>query len=313
MQLQILWPNASQSACPVVQKKPLFIFFHPTAASPLKASPVSDVTTPGVPATGSMLDSAVAPKGTTLSISGFKVPGATTATTPGSAPVPVVDPATGTRTGTIAMQADGSYRFDPAPAFSGPVPPVLVTVTSSDGQIKEVPLTITVNPMLRDGSEDRVISVGTPSLTVDLLANVSPPPGTNVEVTSFTLPGSTTMYPVGSTPVTIVDPITSKTAGTIAVLADGTATFIPAPGFTGQAPPVTYVVTSSDGQTSPGGLSVTIQPGVFLGTLHFGHHTIGALDGPAFEGLILLFTERITGKNTLCWHSLVPLQPPARS
>jgi CshA-type fibril repeat protein len=159
------------------------------------------------------------------------------------------------------MQPDGSYVFAPAPGFTGPVPPVKVTVTSSDGQIKEVPLTITVNPMLRDGNEEHVIPAGTPSVTLNLLDNVSPPPGTTVAITSFTLPGSTKVYPVGLTPVTVTDPTTGRTAGTVAVQADGTATFTPASGFTGQAPPVTYTVVSSDGQTSPGALSVTVQPG----------------------------------------------------
>ena len=231
------------------------------AALPLKASPVSDITIPGVPATGNMLDSAVAPPDTTLSVTGFKVPGSTTPVAPGSPPVDLVDPVTGTLTGTLAMQPDGAYVFAPAPGFTGPVPPVKVTVTSSDGQIKEVPLTIMVNPMLRDGNEDRVIPAGTPSVTLNLLDNVTPPPGTTVAITSFTLPGSTTVYPVGPNPVTVTDPTTGRTAGTVAVQADGTATFTPAPGFSGQAPPVTYTVVSSDGQTSPGALTVTVQPG----------------------------------------------------
>jgi hypothetical protein len=59
----------------------------------------------------------------------------------------------------------------------------------------------------------------------------------------------------------VVDPATGRTAGTVVVLANGTATFTPATGFSGQAPPITYMVTSSDGQTSPGTLTVTLQPG----------------------------------------------------
>lgn len=234
---------------------------HVHAALPLKASPVSDITTPGVPATGDMLDSVVAPPGTVARISGFKVPGSSAPVTPGSAPVPVADPVTGTVTGTLAMQPDGKYTFMPAPAFSGPVPPVMVTVTSSDGQIKDVPLTITVNPLLRDNTEDRTVPVGTPSVVFNLLDNAAPPPGTTVSVTSFRLPGSTTAHPVGPTPVPVVDPVSGKSAGSVVVLRDGTATFTLAPGFTGPAPPVTYEVLSTDGQTSPGSFTVTVQPG----------------------------------------------------
>lgn len=223
------------------------------------ASPVSDITTPGLPATGNVLDNTTEPAGTTSSVVSFRVPGSDSPVLPGSNPVPLVDPATGTVTGTLTIKADGAYVFTPLPGYSGPVPAVTVAVTSSDGQVKETKLSIVVNPLLRDGNEDVTTPVGVP-ITANLLANVSPPPGTTVAITSFSLPGSNIVYPVGQTPVTMVDPVTGRTTGTVAMLANGTSIFTPASGFSGQAPPVTYMVDSSDGQVSPGTLLVTVQP-----------------------------------------------------
>jgi len=213
-----------------------------------------------VPATGNMLDRADVPPGATASVTGFSVPGSDTIYPAGST-VPVVDPTTGTVTGTMRVNPDGSYVFDPAPGFTGPVPPVKVTVTSSDGQSVQVPLTITVSPVLTDASETRTIPQGSGPVVVDLLDNTVPPPGTTVNVTSFTLPGSSMVYTPGPTPVTVVDPITGKTTGTIVVLPDGTATFTPAAGFSGRVPAITYTVTSSDGQVSPSALDITVLPG----------------------------------------------------
>jgi hypothetical protein len=216
-----------------------------------------------VPATGSVLDSADVPPGATASVTGFSVPGSDTIYPAGST-VPVVDPVTGTVTGTMQVNPDGSYVFTPAPGFTGPVPTVDVLVSSSDGQSVEVPLTITVNPVLTDASETRTLPAGSGPLTLNLLDNTVPPPGTTVSVTSFTLPGSSVVYTPGPTPVTVTDPLTGKVTGTIVVLPDGTATFTPAPGFSGPVPAISYTVTSSDGQVSPGALDITVLPGASL-------------------------------------------------
>ena len=230
------------------------------AVTPMTAGPVSASTPVNTPVSGSVLDNTVAPAGTNVTVDSFKVPGSDTPIKPGSAPVPLVDPATGTVTGTIAIQPDGSYTFTPAPGYAGPVPPVLVTVVGSDGQAKQTQLNLTVNPVLTDANEDRTITQGSGPLTLNLLDNAKPPPGTTVNITSFQLPGSSTVYPAGPNPVPVIDPITGANTGTIVVRPDGTATFTPAAGFTGQAPPIAYTVASSDGQTSPGTLTVTVAP-----------------------------------------------------
>jgi hypothetical protein len=171
-----------------------------------------------------------------------------------------VDPVTGTVTGTVQVNPDGSYVFSPTPGYTGPVPTIDALVTSSDGQSVQVPLSITVNPVLTDASESRTITAGSGPLTLNVLDNTVAPPGTTVSVTSFSLPGSSVVYPAGTAPVTVTDPATGKAAGTVVVQPDGTTTFTPAPNYPGQVPAISYTATSSDGQVSPGALAVTILP-----------------------------------------------------
>lgn len=202
-----------------------------------------------------------APPGTTTAVSSFTVGDSTTPIVPGTGPVPVTDPTTGLVAGTIEVKPDGSYVFSPAPGYVGPVPTVTATVTSSDGQSIEVPLSLTVNSLLRDGNETPTVIAGSGPLTLNVLDNALVPAGTTANVTSFSLSGSSVVYPAGPNPVTVTDPVTGKVTGTVVVQPDGALTFTPAPGFTGQVPAIIYTVESSDGQLSPGAVSVTVQPG----------------------------------------------------
>jgi hypothetical protein len=231
----------------------------PAAAGKLAAPSVTDTTTPGTPATGSVLAGAQLPAGTTAAVTGFRVPGSDTIIPAGSA-APVVDPLTGTVTGTMQVNPDGSYVFTPAAGFAGPVPPVTASVTSSDGQSVQVLCSITVSPLLTDASESRTITAGSGPLALNMLDNAAPPPGTTLSVTSFSLPGSSIVYPAGPTPVTVTEPATGSVAGTVVLQPNGSTTFAPAAGYGGQVPAISYTVTSSDGQVSPGALAVTILP-----------------------------------------------------
>lgn len=229
------------------------------AANPLAVPPVTDTTTPGEPATGNLLDTADLPAGTTASVTGFTLPGSNTVH-PAGAAVPVVNPTTGLVAGTMQVNADGSYIFTPAPGYVGHVPPVTVAVASSDGQSVQVPLSLTVNQVLTDASESPAIVAGSGPLSLNVLDNAVAPAGTTVSVTSFSLPGSSVVYSAGPTPVTVTDPISGKTAGTVVVQPNGTVTFTAAAGYTGQVPAISYTVTSSDGQVSPGALTLTVLP-----------------------------------------------------
>lgn len=224
------------------------------------ASPVTDITPTGQAATGNMLDSVVAPSGTTAVVSGFTAPGSNTVYPAGST-VTIVAPRTGTVTGSMQINPGGSYVFKPALGYVGPVPSVDVIVASSDGQSKQVPLTVSVNPIMTDASESPVIVAGSNPLQLNVLSNAVLPPGATANVTSFSLPGSSIVYPAGATPVTVVDPVSGRTAGTVVMQPNGDVILTFGVGFTGQAPAISYTVQSNDGQVSPGALAVTVLPG----------------------------------------------------
>lgn len=116
------------------------------AAPQLAVQPVVVTTAPSKAASGSMLTGITPPTGATLSVTGFRLPGSTKPIVPGSGPVQVVDPITSKITGTLAVRTDGTFTFTPAAGFTGTVPTVYVTVKSSDGQSKEAPLTVIVQP-----------------------------------------------------------------------------------------------------------------------------------------------------------------------
>lgn len=231
-----------------------------TGVEPLTDASETVSTPPGEPVSGDLLANADLPPGTTAEVTSFRVPGVDTPLTPGPTPVPLTDPTTGTVTGTIVVNPDGTYVFTPAPGYSGPVPPITYTVTSSDGQANESQLGITVNEPLADNNE-QLTTTGTAPVSTNLLTNTDLPPGTTATVTGFTLPGSTTVLTPGPTPVTVRDPTTGTVTGTIVVQPDGNVTFTPAAGFTGTVPPISYTVTSSDGQTDTSALSVVVKSG----------------------------------------------------
>jgi hypothetical protein len=185
--------------------------------------------------------------------------------------VAIVSEADGTVTGTLSVASDGSYTFAPSPGFAGAVPPITVVVTRSDGVAHEVPLSLTVNAPLTSGSSFTSASAGGGPVVVNVLEGLptSPSPSSSGQgasgavVTGIVLPGSSTVVAVGSSPVTTTVPGSAPgtTAGTVTVTSGGTLTFSPAPSFSGQVPPITYVVAGADGQTTTGSATVVVAPG----------------------------------------------------
>lgn len=204
---------------------------------------------------GSLLDNDVPPTGATTSVQSFTFGGVTY--TPGPTPVELFDPATGELSGALVILADGTYSFTPAPGFAGPVPAVNYTVASSDGQTNPSMLFVEVTVMLQDGNEAFSV-LNNQTVSGNVLSNAVPPSGETATVQSFTLTGSTAVYAPGPTPVTVVDPASGNVTGTLTLQPDGSLTFIPAPGFAGPVPPVSYVVASSDGQTNPSAVTIDI-------------------------------------------------------
>ncbi|RYE20200.1 MAG: hypothetical protein EOP51_18355, partial [Sphingobacteriales bacterium] len=164
---------------------------------------------------------------TTLVVTKFTVPGLgsdqllnSTITIPGGS-------------GTINMQANGSYVFTPAVEFFGAVPVITYFISDGNGGTASSTLTITVNQtnvapvpvantntMLEDGIAISVAAVTT-GATGGLLANDTDANGDVLTITGFTVNGVAGPQAVGGTGYAITG------VGTIVVNANGSYTFMP--------------------------------------------------------------------------------------
>ncbi|WP_310594089.1 Ig-like domain-containing protein, partial [Flavobacterium sp.] len=194
------------------------------------------------PKSGNVLANDTDADGDTLSITTFTVGGVTynageTATIPGK--------------GTIVVNADGSYTFTPAFGYVGSIPAIGYTISDGNGGNTTGTLTLSV-ANTNDAPLPATDVVTTPAgstKTGNVLTNDTDVDSATLTVTKITIGG--TDYPVG-TPVTL-------TEGTITVNADGSFTFVPATGYSGDVPMITYTV--SDGSlTSTANLDLFVSP-----------------------------------------------------
>jgi len=181
--------------------------------------------------------------GDTLVVTDFEVDGQTYQ--PG-------DPAVIPGVGTITINADGTYTFDPVPGYSGPVPEVNYTI--SDGTATDDgTLDIEVVPPGGVGAND---DTATTPEDVPLSGNVVnddiSPNGAPISVTEFTVAGDAAVYPAGST-------ATIAGIGTLRIDADGGYTFVPAPNYNGPVPVATYTATNGTA-TDTATLTITVTP-----------------------------------------------------
>jgi CshA-type fibril repeat protein len=136
--------------------------------------------------------------------------------------------------GTVSINPDGTLEFTPNRDFNGEAT-ITYTITDGNGGEDTAAVTVTVNPV-NDGplAEDDTAStdIGTP-VTVPVLLNDSDPEGDPLTVISASSPN-----------------------GTVVINPDGTLTFTPAEGFTGEAQ-VNYSISDGD-LTDPAVLFVTV-------------------------------------------------------
>ena len=163
---------------------------------------------------------------------------------------PITD-AAGDPIGTMTLNSDGSFTFEPATAYDGPVP--TTTYTISDGtdtataelSFADVPNTPPV--AVDDGA---IITESNTPVSGNVLDNDSDPDGDEFMVTEFTVAGITA---TAGTPVIIPE------VGTILIDANGDFTFIPDTTFSGPVPVTTYTI--SDGtDTATGELTFAPVP-----------------------------------------------------
>ena len=144
--------------------------------------------------------------------------------------------------GELTVNANGKYVFSPDSGWFGSVPTISVTVT--DGALTtSSTLALTVTPV-----NDAPLAVGDTfaiennvAITGNLLANDSDLDGDALTVKTFVVSGFARIYKAGQSA-----PIPGK--GSLTVSADGVFTFVPANGWTGNVPTVSYTI--SDGQYS---------------------------------------------------------------
>uniref|UniRef100_UPI000B4BF9A3 cadherin-like domain-containing protein n=1 Tax=Polaribacter haliotis TaxID=1888915 RepID=UPI000B4BF9A3 len=156
--------------------------------------------------------------------------------------------------GTLKINSDGSYTFNPAQDYFGPVPPITYNV--SDGTTTTpASLTIAVVPVndppvavadKNTTNEDTVLTV---SQANGILANDS-----DIENDALTV----TALMVNGNPATVGSPI-NLTEGVLQIEANGSYVFTPTANFNGTVPTVTYTVKDGT-DTTTSTLDITVTP-----------------------------------------------------
>ena len=152
--------------------------------------------------------------------------------------------------GSVTVNADGSYRYTPAPNYNGP-DSFTVIVSDGNGGLSAVTVGIVVTPV-----NDAPVAVGdsastaaqTP-VTLNVLGNDSDPEADPLRVGA-----------VDGTPIKVGVPV-AVTGGQVSLNVDGTLTFTPAPGFSGVAS-FSYTAIDPAGATGTATVSVNVAPPV---------------------------------------------------
>ena len=143
-------------------------------------------------------------------------------------------PSSGPAHGTVQIAPDGGYTYTPAAGFSGQ-DTFSFTVTDGSGQSQTATATVTVKPVARPDQADAAAGTSLTVLTRGVLANDS---GSNLTAALATPPAH----------------------GSVSLAADGSYTYVPDAGFSGDDA-FDYVATDDTGRsTAPVTVSVTVHP-----------------------------------------------------
>jgi len=154
--------------------------------------------------------------------------------------------------GVLTVNADGKYVFSPDSGWSGSVPTVTLTVT--DGALTTTStLALTVTPVndAPVANNDTFTIENNQPIVGNLLANDFDVDGDVMRVVSYKVSG----YPFT---ITAGQSNTISGKGTLTIAANGDFTFVPASGWTGNVPTISYIIT--DGQyTSTAKFNLAVQ------------------------------------------------------
>lgn len=143
--------------------------------------------------------------------------------------------------GSIMINADGSFTFNPNNGFTGSIPPIIYIVSNgTNTSFGSLFLSVPIDgaPMAQNDYDtvdiDTTLNVSAPGvLSNDQFQDISA-----INVVSFSIGG--TNYNVGQT--------ANIAAGAFTLFADGSYTFFPSIGYTGPVPNIDYII--SDGFNS---------------------------------------------------------------
>ena len=151
--------------------------------------------------------------------------------------------------GTVTVNPDGTISYAPNPNFNG-TDTITYTVTDPDGNEATSTVTVTVTPVndAPEANPDTSVTPLNTAVTFAVLGN-----DTDVDGDTLTLQGTPT-----------------SPNGTVAVNADGTLTFTPTTGFTGDAV-VSYTIVDAEGLTDTTTWTITVgdaapRDGIVYGT-----------------------------------------------
>ena len=179
----------------------------------------------------------------------------------------------GVLAGTIAMNPDGSYDFDPEPTFTGSVP-VDYVVEDTNGNTATATLDIDVLPSDDPTQNDPPVAnddTNTTEMDTDVSGQVIDPNDSDPEGDALTLTSALAdtdgdgivddVLTVGvATPIYGTDDAgNTVVAGTMTLNSDGTYDFDPEPTFTGEVP-VDYTIADGNGGTDDATLTITVEP-----------------------------------------------------
>ena len=139
--------------------------------------------------------------------------------------------------GTLTLGVDGTWTYTPEPGFVG-VDSVTYTIVDEVGQEAQSTITITVDPPEAPVAvDDSYVGTYDTPLVIDPTELLDNDSGTDITVTVTTQPGH----------------------GTVVIGDDGTLTYTPEPGFSGEDA-FTYTITDGAGQEATATVTITIDP-----------------------------------------------------
>jgi VCBS repeat-containing protein len=219
----------------------------------LTVTPVNDApddanesltTAEDTPLSGNVLTNAIDVDGDTLSITQFEV-NSTTYSAGQTANLIGV--------GTLMIDANGDFTFNPASNFNGAVPVATYTVSDNNGGTDTSTLSISVTPVNdppSDANESLTTLEDTP-LSGNVLANATDVDGDTLSITQFVVNSAT--YSAGQT-------ANLAGVGTLMIDANGDFTFNPALDFNGAVPVAMYTVSDDHGGTDTSTLTISVTP-----------------------------------------------------